>query len=248
MKIQPYKILFLGASIVLSSVAPAFAATNASLKPAAVSASAGSTFNLEIWLDPQGATNYTAAIELNYPADKLEARSFRFGSEWMALSQPSYDKVDNVAGSLIKTAGYPGGVSRAVKFGEATFFAKKSGEAAIAVGKASLALNDASQNVISSASSSVLVTIKAAEPVSPTSGGTPKPETEPTVTPEIPEEPEAQLPETEENTLKTTSFLGMVNSILTLGTENSLVGGLMGAAIAVISMVLIRRYQNKKKK
>src|SRR3990167_3051132 len=153
--------------------AMALAATSVSFTPVNVSVRQGQTFTLMIGVNPQGVKNYTAKTELHYPADLLEVKSFTFAPSWMPLAQPGYDLADNTNGVLIKTAGYPGGISSAATFGTVSFLAKKSGNGTITLNSGnSLALDANSQNVIADASVQTAVAISAAIPIQIT---TPKP-------------------------------------------------------------------------
>lgn len=118
----------------LASALPAFAATDITLSRTDIKASAGTTFALTISVAPQATTDYAEKVELDYPANLLEARSFGFANNWMALSQTGYDVTDNVNGVLVKTAGYPGGITSATQFGTVVFYAKKAGSGTITIG------------------------------------------------------------------------------------------------------------------
>lgn len=145
---------------------PVMAATTASLSPASVSVVPGQSFNVAVGVDPQSVKNYTVKIELHFPADLLEVKSFVFsGSDWMAWNQAGYDLTDNTNGVLIKTAGYPKGFNSAAAFGTVTFFAKKAGSGTIQTASGSLTLDVNSQNVFSgSAQVSVTIAEAAAPP------------------------------------------------------------------------------------
>lgn len=151
-----------GIFVLASSV---FAATLISLSPASLNVKKGQNFSLKIAVDPQTVKNYTVKIELKYPADLVEMKSFIPDSGWLPLVQPGYDLIDNVNGVLVKTAGYPGGIASPVNFGSVLFSAKKSGQAIIQTGAASLALDASSQNVLSGVPIQSLITI-AAPPLS----------------------------------------------------------------------------------
>lgn len=140
--------VLLGGLIALVLTTPVLAATTVSLSPAVVNVIEGQNFNLTVKIDPQGLKNYTAKIELTYPADLLRVNSFTFGSSWMPVSQPGYDSIDNTSGVLIKTAGYPGGVTSQATFGIVSFSAKKAGNGIIKMGNDSLALNATNQNLL----------------------------------------------------------------------------------------------------
>ena len=170
--------------IILSS--PVFAATTISLSPTAVNITAGQTFNLNVAVDPQGVKNYTVKLELKYPADLLEVKSFTLSSNWTAFIATGYDTTienANTNGVLIKTAGYPNpGLSSAVTFGTVSFLAKKAGSGIIQTGTGSLALNASSQNVFSG-SAQASVTIAAVIPPPPPPLPPPQTTTPPTAPP-----------------------------------------------------------------
>ncbi|MBU2082105.1 cohesin domain-containing protein, partial [Patescibacteria group bacterium] len=200
--------------------APALAATTVSFSPVSVSTASGKTFNVTISVNPQNVANYTEKIELTYPADILEVRAFNFSGSWMPLAQPGYDLIDNANGKLIKTAGYPGGLSSLATFGTVSFYAKKTGSAVIKLGSGSLALDANNQNVISGAPE-VSVTVSAPVIV-PVEGPTTEPTTEPIV-----EEPIAQQPaETQQ-----ISLIAALGVIITLGTGSVWLGILVGLII-----------------
>ena len=174
-KLLKITLTVLGAVVLTTS---ALAATNVSFSPTSIKVTSGQNFNVVVAVNPQGVNNYTAKIELDYPADILEVKSFSFGSNWMALSQAGYDLIDNTNGVLIKTAGYPGGLSSSATFGTVSFYAKKAGSGIIKVGNGALALDANNQNVISG-SSEVAFTVTAptapitSKPVTPTPAVTP---------------------------------------------------------------------------
>lgn len=136
------------------------AASTLSLVPASVNITEGESFSLRVILNPRGVNNYTTKVQLQYPPDLLETKSFTLGNGWMALSQPGYDLTDNTNGLLIKTAGYPGGISKSITFGTIFFLAKKSGEGIIKVGEDSFVLDVANQNVLTTPLAQAPFTIK----------------------------------------------------------------------------------------
>ena len=238
--------ILLGAFGTMAIAAPALAATSVSFAPVNVSVRQGQTFTLTIGVNPQGVKNYTAKTELRYPADLLEVKSFTFAPSWMPVIQSGYDLTDNTNGVLIKTAGYPGGISSAVTFGTVSFFTKKSGSGTIILsGGDSLALDASNQNVIVGASVQAAVGISAAIPIQIT---TPKPTQQiqsqtPVIYEEEPVEEEIVLEEGE--TVVTESpiapqsivsqfLLASVGSVVTLGTDNVAVGFLVIAVILVL--------------
>jgi len=219
---------------------PALAATTVSLSPASVNVVSGKSFNVVVAVNPQGASNYTEKIELDYPADLLQVKSFSLGSNWMALSQTGYDLVDNANGTLIKTAGYPGGLSSSATFGTISFYAKKAGSGVIKLGTGSLALDANNQNVLSGAPSvSVAIAAPASVPAAPSAPAAETPaETEQPAEQPV-EQPIAQTPQP--------TLLAAIGGVLTLGTGSILLGILVGLiilAIIVYVIYLLRKRKN----
>ncbi len=124
---------------VLLFTLPAMAATNASLSTTNLNVKPGQNFNVTVSVNPNGAKNYAEKVEVDFPADLLQVNSFTLGNTWMAMTQSGYDQVDNTNGVLIKTAGYPAGVSANTVFGTISFQAKKAGNAVIKIGNNSVA-------------------------------------------------------------------------------------------------------------
>jgi hypothetical protein len=171
-------------TIILSSLAVSFfvtasalASTNVSLESQNISVTKGQDFSLTISLDPQSVSNYTAKIELLFPAELVSVKSFSFASNWMGVMQPGYDLIDNAVGKLIKTAGYPSGVSSLIDFGTVVFSANETGIANIQIDSNSAVYDANSQNVISQTLAKTSVTISVPQPVTSTQTATvtPKP-------------------------------------------------------------------------
>jgi len=135
---------------------PALSATDLLFSTLSVKTDEGKSFNVAICIDPKGVKNYTAKVELKYPVDLIEITGFSFSSGWMQVAQPGYDLIDNAGGVMIKTAGYPGGVSDKKTFGNISFKAKKAGYGTISVSGNSLSLDANNQNIFSSSSFPVI--------------------------------------------------------------------------------------------
>lgn len=233
------KILQFGlASLVIMLAAlPVFAGTF-SLSPANVSVKQGQSFNAVISLNPQGVKNYTAKIELKYPANLLEVKSFSFGDKWMPLSQTGYDLIDNVGGTMIKTAGYPGGSVSTVTFGTVSFVAKKSGNGTISVGSNSQIFDATNANVLSGLSQiSVAISTPIPAIAKPTSP-TPSLSASPSLSPEVSAEPQAQA--------NTGGLFATIGGAITLGTGNWLIAIIVILAVAFAGYWLIKRKFKKK--
>lgn len=211
---------------------PVMAATTFSLSPAGIHATRDQNFSVTVLINPQGIKNYTGKVELRYPADLVEVKSFTFGDGWMWLPQPGYDTVDNASGILVKTAGYPGGISSTAVFGTAAFSVKKAGSGIIKVGDNSLVLDAANQNVLSKTSVETSVTI---------AGSTPAPAlTTPAQAP-APAPPIAEQPPVQPAPQPTGQFslLAAIGTALTIGSGSIWVGILMGIIILAVLIYLI---------
>jgi len=224
---------------------PALAATNVSFSPVSIKVASGQNFNMAIVINPQGVNNYTAKVELNYPADILQVKSFSFGSNWMALSQSGYDLIDNTNGVLIKTAGYPGGLSSSATFGTVSFYAKKAGSGTIKLGSGALALDANNQNVLSGtpevAFTVTVAVIAPKQPAVPTPAVTPAAPVAPAPQP-VTEQPVAPVEAAQ------TSLVAAIGGILTLGTGNVWVGTLVTIVIlAIVVYVIYALIQRKRK-
>ncbi len=217
---------------------PVFAAT-LSLSPANVSVKQGQKFNAVVKLDPQGVKNYTAKVELKYPANLLEVKSFSFGSNLMPLSQTGYDLVDNAGGTLVKTAGFPGGLISPATFGTVTFTAKASGTGAVTVGSNTQVLDASNGNVLSG-SSQVSVIIGAV------AGATPKPTGSVSVSPSPSATPSLSIsPAPERQAVSQGGLFATIGNIVSLGTGSVWLGILV---IVIIVIVLIYFLAIRKKK
>lgn len=234
--------------------APVLAATSVSFAPVSANARQGQTFILTIAVNPQGVKNYTAKMELRYPADLLEIKSFVFANGWTPLSQPGYDLIDNTSGTLIKTAGYPGGISSPAAFGTVSFFAKKSGSGAIILDSNSFALDANNQNVLAGASFQTAVTISAPTPVSAPAVSKPilktpaaKTAKEETVSRE--KTPAVSEPAMASQSISPRSMLAAVGSVVTLGADSGVVGLLVITiifALIVYAILKIKKRSNTK--
>ncbi len=231
---------------VLILAMPTLAATTVSLSPASVSVKSGQSFNVSVAVNPQGTNNYVEKVELKYPADMLQVNSFSLGSAWMALTQPGYDLTDNTNGILMKSAGYPGGLSSATTFGTVSFYAKKAGNGTITIGNNSLAFEVNSQSALSGTPVSFTITapaVTAPKPTTPTRVAPSSSEqpTTPTQPAEQPvSQPTAQTPQP--------SLVATKGGFLTLGTGSIWLGILIGLIILAILFYVIYTLVQKKRK
>lgn len=131
--------------MILASTASA--STGLLISPSSINIKEDQNFDVSITVNPQSVDNYTAKIQLQYPADILELKSFTFDDGWMIFSHAEYDLIDNTNGILIKTAGFPGGFSTLVPFGTALFSVKKDGEGIIRIGEDSFVFDISGKDV-----------------------------------------------------------------------------------------------------
>lgn len=236
------KIIFASLLGLIFLAGTALAATSFSFSSTAFSVAQGQSFVLRTAVNPQGTANYTVKLELQYPADLLEARSFTLGNSWMPVNQPGYDLIDNTNGLLIKSAGYPGGLSSSATFGTVSFYAKKSGNGTIQTTNNSFALDANSQNALSgTAQASVAITKASVAPV---------PSEEAPITPEATIEEEVQPTTTavakQLPTIKETTLLAAMADLLTSQNGKIWLFLLGLAAGLVILLIFIKKTQSKK--
>lgn len=140
-------------------------ASSVVLSPTENTFTPGQSFTMTISVDPATSKIYTSKVALRYPADILEVESFSLSSGWQALTQSGYDLVDSNAGSLIKTAGYTGGIGSKTTFGTVKFRVKKVGVAKVTVASNSALYDENSKNVLSgNAASTFTVSAPVVEP------------------------------------------------------------------------------------
>ena len=229
---------------------PLFAsAATLSLSPTSVNVTRGQNVTMTVALNPQGSLAYTTKVELRFPANLLEVKSFSFaGSGWQALVQPGYDLTDNTNGVLIKTAGYPGGISSQVNFGTVTFLAKASGTGTVTIADVSAVYNAESQDTLTGVP--VLASVKVTTPSTP--APTPLTGQVVTPTPSVSEEEQADeeevVEEEEEVALELepeegTNLFATIGNILTLGTGRRTVAALV--ILVILAAVLYKPIRNR---
>ena len=133
-------LLILLPQITLASSISLFSSTS-SVKP-------DKTFSLSIYVDPETTSSYTAQANIDFPANLVSIESFTYAASWFPISQPGYDSIDNVNGSMVKTAGYPGGFSSSTLFGTAVVKVKSAGSIDIYVNDKSYVLDVDSNNTL----------------------------------------------------------------------------------------------------
>jgi hypothetical protein len=125
------KVLFVGIlTMFLLGAIPASASTFLTSKEI-ISVKKGDVIKVIVSADSQNVKNYTFKSSIMFPSDLVGVSNWQWNDEWIPLIVAGYDSVDNVKGSIIKTAGYPGGVVGQKEFGVITFVAKKDGQGVI---------------------------------------------------------------------------------------------------------------------
>lgn len=166
-----YSKTILAAVVAVLAMPLITAAATISLSPTSISVTPGQTFTIAVTTNPAGSTLYTVKADVSFDPAIVEVTNFAFASGWMPLTQPGYDAIDNSTGKLIKTGGYPGGITGTKLMGTITFKAKAAGTAVVNTTGASLALDQTSSNALSGTQGSVSVTSAPAvvpEPVAAT--------------------------------------------------------------------------------
>lgn len=118
------------------------------LSPATISVSSGETFSLAIQIQPTPVRIFTASMHLSFDPTLFEMTGFTLSPAWMSLGQPGYDSVDKEKGLVIKTGGYPGGISSRTPFGSITFKARGTGTGDISISGDSILLDASSTNKV----------------------------------------------------------------------------------------------------
>ncbi len=143
-KIFPHLIIlslgFLFTPLLLSAASITLSGTN--------SIQVGKTYVLTIGVDPTGQKIYTVKAAFSYPSEMLSVTSFTFSDAWIPLSQPGYNEINNDTGKMIKTGGYPSGLSSPVVFGMVRFIGLKEGMATVAINDDSAILDSQSKNIL----------------------------------------------------------------------------------------------------
>jgi hypothetical protein len=190
----------------LGTVGSALAASDFTISlPSGTSYNPGQTFTANVIVSPVEKI-YTVGIQLDYPANLMRVESFNFASTWMPLSQEGYDSINNTTGLLIKTAGYPGGITSSKTIGTVTFKALNSGQGTIQLTSDSFALNAQNTNITGNLGISQIV-IKTNEVIpeeqTPEENVTPEEITQPEeeITPEEITQPEEIISNEEETTV-----------------------------------------------
>ncbi len=236
------KYIIVGTILLVGAMALVANAGNVYLAPQSVSVKAGQTFNVTVSVDPAGATIYTAVINVKYPADLVEIKGFTQSGSWMTLNQTGYDLIDNTNGSLIKTAGYPKGLSNTATFGVVSFKAKKDGTGTISVTNTTKLLDSVNADARTGSYASIALNVAKAPVTTATSSPsvsiTPTPNAEVSVTPS----PTSEASANQENG----GLFANLGAILSLGTGKDWLG-IIVLIIILAAAYFIGRTQGSKK-
>ena len=139
-KIYTFIIALFALPVLANAATFTFSPASATLVP-------GQTLSVKVYAAPAaGEKIYTSKLASTFPANLASVISFTQASNWMSLVQPGYDALDNTNGSLIKTAGYAGGLTESKLFGTFVFKAKKAGVIKFNVTNDSLMLDQSNAN------------------------------------------------------------------------------------------------------
>lgn len=80
-----------------------------------------SSIPIKVYVEaPEGKMAYTVSVMVEFPAQKIKIESWEYASDWISLPKEEYDVINNQAGFMIKTAGYPNGFTGKKLLGIAT--------------------------------------------------------------------------------------------------------------------------------
>ena len=171
------KILYSSIALTLTlavALPMAESAATFSFSPSAGAFEPGETFSVVVYVNPSAGEEITTAqLSATFPASVLEVVSFTQADGWMPLVAPGSDLINNTAGKLIKTAGFPERVTASKQFGTIKLRAKNAGTATINTEGDSMLLDITNTDrYVASAGASFIVAIPTLPPIP-----TPTPET-----------------------------------------------------------------------
>lgn len=151
MKIKQFKNKILALfSVILSFVliTPVFA-SSFSVAPLGIAVKEGDVINVVVMADGEGTQNYTFKSTINFSPELLSVTDWQWSDNWIPITFDEYNSIDNLEGVIVRTAGYPGGITNEKEFGTITFVAKKSGYANFSIdGSNSFVLNIDGENTL----------------------------------------------------------------------------------------------------
>ncbi|MAF80367.1 hypothetical protein CL629_04815 [bacterium] len=235
-------------ALLIAPQAQALTISSLSISPTAINITKGQTFTVSLSLNPAGSPNYTTKAVIDYPANLVRLNSFTFANGWMPLAQNEYDLIDNTNGKMIKTGGFPGGISSFQLFGTASFTSLESGAGAINASIDSFSLDGSNVNTLSATLPSAILSIQDAAAPPPTPTPTPVEEPEEIIAPEPGEEPE-EIPIEETTPIPITTpgpegqatIIESLGNVLTIGTNNIWIGIFVGLVLLAVIAQIIRK-------
>jgi hypothetical protein len=144
MKNKQNKLKIMGFGFVLAllfGIVSQATAANFSVSDSYISVEKGDIIEIVVYASSLSENSYTFKSSINFSSDLLSVSDWQWADNWMPLVVEEYDLIDNDSGKIIKTAGYPTGLSDKVEFGVVTFVAKESGQAVVSFGYDSFILN-----------------------------------------------------------------------------------------------------------
>lgn len=153
------------AALMGASTAHAAALT---VSPQTVAVAPGDTVTVTVAVAPQGATISAVKADIAY-SSLLSVKSFALAPNWVAMTKSGFDQMST--GSVVKSAGYPGGFTATTTFGTITFTAKSTGTATIALKNTSEIYDKSGVNDLSGTQGKAVVTIAMTAPTTGGSGG-----------------------------------------------------------------------------
>jgi len=98
------------------------------IEPSSGSKNVEDIFNVNIFVSPgSDEVLYTTKLKIKFNPKIAEILSFNLNDGWLPLTVSGYDKIDNINGTLIKTAGYTSGIRSYTKFASMKIKVKQSG-------------------------------------------------------------------------------------------------------------------------
>jgi len=124
--------------------------------PSSKNVAVGESFNLSVYVNPNGESVDTVRAVISYPPDLLEATNFTLGASW-PNSSPG-NSIDNSSG-IVNQGGFTlsGGVESSAAFGTITFRAKSAGTAAVSLAGGTKLISGGSEAMGSMGSATIII-------------------------------------------------------------------------------------------
>ncbi len=111
------------------------------ISPSLLTVHEGDRVNVVVTAVPTRGVPTTARLELSYPNDALSFESISYGSGWEPSFGEGENFLDDVRGSIVKTARFGGGLRMRETFAVLTFSAKKAATSSVSIVGGSDSLN-----------------------------------------------------------------------------------------------------------